>query len=251
MLGQFEYEFFPEEITDELISELGKSTELDREDTRVLAAGFPTRFKTALSKMITEYQIVDHKVPDYFIVASMARFTDDYFSIRAPGVSIIALGNWKEYMAPPSIFEFIQTLVVREAVASVCPALRSSIHLGSKGCICDFNWSLGDARLKVLNGFVCSYCRDALESTGYTTLAAEVEEVLARNWIGNLNAPTSVASILAKLGINLFVTKGLKATWGESVLNTVREDGAKELIKLLFGILLAGLLVYLGLKSST
>jgi hypothetical protein len=245
----FEYEFLPEDIEDELISELNKSTNLDRESTRSLATNFPNRVNSTLSKFINDYEIVDKGLPDYFIVASMAKFTDNYFSMRQPGVSVIALGNWKKSMAPPSIFEFIQTLIIREAVASVCPALRGSMHLGSKGCVCDFSPSLGDARLKVLNAFVCSYCRGAMEATGHKTLADEVEQVLARSWIGDLETPTSLASTLAKFGINLFVTKGLKPTWSESVLNSIREDGVKELIKWLFLVLGGAVLAYWGLKS--
>lgn len=245
----FEYEFLPQWIADELLIELAKSTPINRETTRGIAKAFPGRFKIALSKVIAHYKIVDTQLPNYFIVVSMARFTDNFYNLREPGISVIALGNWKRSMSPPSIFEFIQTLIVREAVSSVCPALRKSIHLGSKACICDFNQELSDVRLKVLNGFVCSYCRRALDGAGQKSLADEVERVLDRSWIGDLSSTTSVASILSKLGVNLFLTKGLVPTWSERFLSAIREDGVTELIKLIFAVVLAGLLIHLGWKT--
>jgi hypothetical protein len=233
-----------------LLDWLAQSCVLDRTATRAKAKNFSARIGKQLDECAADYSLVDKRLPNYFIVVSMARFADNWYNLRESGVSIIGLGNWKRSMAPPTILEFIQTLVVREAVASVCPALRGSVHLGSRGCICDFTSSIEDARLKVLNGFLCSYCREKLEGAGLISLADEVNHVLARKWIGDLRRSTSVASILAKLGVNLFVTKGLSPTWHERVVQTIQEDGSKEIIKLLFAVVLAGLLFYLGWNAK-
>jgi hypothetical protein len=82
-------------------------------------------------------------------------------------------------------------------------------------------------------------------------VADEVERVLSRHWVGDLTTTSSVASTLGKLGVNLFLTKGLVPNWQERILSAAREDGVKELIKLVFGIVLAGLIFYLGWKSGS
>jgi hypothetical protein len=246
----FEYQFVPDVINDTLLTELEKPGQINRENTRKIAQDFPVRFKAALSKPISEYKIQDTKLPDYFVIVSGATFSDEFYIMRAPGISIIALGNWRRSMAPPSIFEFLQTLIVREAVASICPELRSPIHFTSKGCICDFNYSLDDVRLKVLNGFICNYCRDRLKACGYESLPDEAESVLNRAWIGDVTSTASVASTLSKFGVDLFMTKGLVPTWGERLLSAAKEDGAKELIRLIYVLLAAGLIFYLGWQKG-
>ncbi len=108
------------------------------------------------------------------ILITLSCFTKNYYNLREHGLSILALGNWKSWMAPPSIVEFILTLVLREAIISVSPTLQGSVHLGTKGCLCDFSASLEDTKFKVLDGFVCSYCRAALQTDGFAILADEL-----------------------------------------------------------------------------
>jgi hypothetical protein len=56
--------------------------------------------------------------------------------------SLIALGNWKRLMAPPSFIEFVQALLVREAVAVLCPHLHWVRAPRHKGCLIDFTASV-------------------------------------------------------------------------------------------------------------
>jgi hypothetical protein len=246
----FEFEFVPCDVSDSLLSALDVSVELDREEIRKIARDFPARFSRELLSLMTDYSIKDMRLPDYFIVVSMARFEDGYYNLRTNEISVIALGNWKSSMSPPSIIEFIQTLILREALAGICPALQGSQHFGTKACICDFNRDLADVRLKVITGFVCGHCRHVLDAAGHKTVADEVELMLSKDWIGDLSSSASLASTIEKFGVNLFIATGLKPTWKERILSTVREDGFKELIKSLYAILLAGLLFYLGWKAG-
>jgi hypothetical protein len=247
---QFEYEFIPDGISDALLTELAEPAEKNRDKIRAVAKDFPDRFRRRLSETMQEYRIADTRLPNYFVVVSGATFTDGFYNLREPGISVIALGDWQRSMSPPSIIEFIQTLIVREAVSAICPELRRSIHFGSKACICDFNQMLADVRLKVLGGFVCSYCRHALDASGHKFVADEIELVLSKGWIGDLSSSASVASTIAKLGVNLFVTRGLTPTLGERLVGAIRDEGIKELIKLIYGLVLAGMLFYLGWKAG-
>lgn len=153
-------------------------------------------------------------------------------------------------MAPPSIFEFIITLLLRQAASFAAPSLSKSIHLGTKGCLFDFTAELSDARYKALQGYVCSVCRALLKRDGVPHIADEVVGVLSMNWLGKLDDARSPTAIVAKLGYNLFWTQGIRPTWWEAVRGSLRDEGTKELVKLLGGLILAALLIWLGLKTT-
>ncbi len=65
-------------------------------------------------------------------------------------------------MGPPSIIEFFLTLLTECAIGMASKKTGLEVHHATKGCVFDFTARLDDARLSVLNGFVCSSCRDAL-----------------------------------------------------------------------------------------
>jgi hypothetical protein len=179
----------------------------------------------------------------------MARFSDEYYGLKSGGVQVQALGNWERRMAPPSIFEFMITLLLRQAASFSAAAVSKSVHLGTKGCLFDFTPELSDVRYKSLQAHVCTVCRERLGASGGAHVADDLLLALDTRWLGKLDDPYSPASIVAKLGYNLFITQGIKATWGEVVRGSLRDEGTKELVKLMGGLLLAALLLWLGLKG--
>jgi hypothetical protein len=106
-------------------------------------------------------------------------------------------------------------------------------------------------RLKVLTGFICSHCSSALVADGYPKLPVELRRVLRKKWLGRVDVSDSPAAVAAKLGYNLFFTKGLTPTWWEQTRTTLHEEGVKEFIKLVGAVVLAALLLWLGLKKAT
>lgn len=244
----FEYEFLPCDAEDQFIKMLTPDTPMDREKIRPDIAGFLNRYHIYLNQQVKNYRLSEEP-PDYFILITLVKFSDEYYSMRQKGLSVLALGNWEREMSPPSILEFILTFTVRESVASISRSLRGSIHLGTKGCLCDFTFYLEDARFKVLQGYVCSYCRKALETDGYPTLANDLTRILSKQWMGRTSNPSSPAGIISNLGFDLFLTKGLKPTVWESFLSTIQEEGVKELIKLIAAFILAALIVWMGFKQ--
>jgi hypothetical protein len=153
------------------------------------------------------------------------------------------------HMAPPSILEFIVVLLMRQAASFVVPALSKSVHLGTKGCLFDFTSDLEEARYKALQSFVCCPCRSRMQESGAVQLADDVTRVLDFKWLGTTSDPYCPAGIVAKLGYNLFLTKGIQPTFWENILSILRDEATKEIIKLVFAILLAALLLRLGLKE--
>jgi hypothetical protein len=245
----FEFEFLPTDHHDEFMQKLAKQNLVNREEIRADCRPFLERYWPSLQEMITGYRLKDTELPeDHLILVTMACFEDKYYTMRQRGISILALGNWKRWMAPPSIVEFILTLVVREAVSFICPTLRGSVHLGTRGCICDFAGDLGDARIKVLSGFVCQYCRASIEAEGLHSLGDDLIRILKKEWLGNLDDPKVPARIASNLGYNLFITKGIKPTFRETFRNIFQQEFTKQILISLIVIIQTVLTVFLLLR---
>src|SRR5207249_2687268 len=119
-------------------------------------------------------------------------------------------GYWDRHMAPPSLPEAFVKLILRQAVALVSRPFEDNIHLGTKGCLFDFTVLLSEARFKILQGFICSDCRAALSADGQSHLADELMPVLdSTRWLGRSDDPLTPAGVVAKLGYDLFVTRGI------------------------------------------
>jgi hypothetical protein len=226
----FEFELLPTDFDDEFISNLGPDVLRDREDIRGKVPAFFDRTTKRLNGLVTRYKLLEAP-PDRFTIITMSRFDEDYYFMRQGHVGILALGNWEDGMAPPSLFEFIITLLLRQAVAARVEALTRSVHLGTKGCLCDFTASIDEARYKTLQGFLCHFCREALQSSGGEALVRDLELVLGKDWFGTMARPSSVASMTEKLGYNLFVTRGLAPTFWQKIVDTLRDETVKEVAK--------------------
>ncbi len=245
----FEYEFLPPNYSDEFLQKLSNQATANRKEIRAAIPSFLDRYRRSLQAEITDYRIGDAEIPEYFILITLACFNDNYYSLRQESLSILALGNWRHSKVTPSLIEFILTLVVREAVAIVCPPLRGSVHLGTRGCICDFTDNLSDARTKVLSGFVCNYCSGRLEAEGFNQLPHELMHILKKDWLGKPTNPNTPAAIVSNLGYNLFITKGLTTTLGERIKAVLTEEVLKQFIAIIVAILIAYLLLRFGLKQ--
>lgn len=189
--------------------------------------------------------------PSYLIVVSLAKFADNLYSttLHDDGVAILALGNWERYMAPPSLVEFITFLVFRLAIGLIDPQMRQWLHLGTKGCLWDYNPQLSGVRYKVLVGYICNDCFGNIRKGPLTGLADHLGEIMSKGWLWKKDDPQAPAAITAKLGYDLFSTKGPRPNWRESLLDIVQQEGVKELLKWVSALLLAAVLVWLNLKK--
>jgi hypothetical protein len=248
----FEFEFLPLDSNDPFVQSLSSKFEINRNSLKGEIPSFLERHQQFLDELNEGYKLKEMP-PDYFVLVSpLACFSDNFYSTRKNQLSVLALGNWKRYMSPPSLLEFIIALILREAVSAISPSLRGSIHLGTKGCLFDFTPTLGEVRFKVLNGNICAYCSNALSQDNYPELADELRFILGKEWFGKPSEPMSPANITSKLGYDLFTTRGLEATSWEKFVSTLKEEGTKQLITLIGGIIggivLAELLARLSLK---
>jgi hypothetical protein len=242
-----EFEFLPSPEDDPFWKYLQLHVPINRIRAGALASQFKERYKSYWKNEISRTE-ASERVPENIIVISLVNFLDNYYSITVDGISILALGNWKRYMAPPSLLEFILILTIRLAIGLIDPRMRSWRHLGTKGCLWDFNPYLDDVRQKILLGYVCDECRKNLENGVLAPIVPDLTHILSKTWIGNKNDPQSVASICSKLGYDLFIAKGLQPTFHETMISILQQEGLKEIIKWIFAIILAIVLVWIGLK---
>jgi hypothetical protein len=186
-----------------------------------------------------------------YVVVSQLRIENDYFILFGDRVACVALGNWKKRMAPPSIVEFVLTLVVGAVGQLMQSDPDRSNHYGTRGCIFDYADDVGVARYQVLEGHVCADCERLLALDDVDAADLRALKILAsRQWLTKPKGPLSPASMAAALEYNLFMTKGLSPSLAERARALLTEDAPKEVIKLLFALLLAYLLLRFSLKAG-
>jgi hypothetical protein len=242
----FEYQCLPL-ITDPLLSKLASGNILVRSEVHADFGRFSRDYFAYLESEIAAYDLNSSK-PKALILVSRACLDDEYYMTGEDNVSVLALGHWDRVMAPPSLVEFILTLVVSCSIYAL-PNRGDLSHYGTKGCLFDFNADLSNARFMALQGFICSECRLKLQGLGNVDLADDLSAFLSKKWLGQISDPTSPAGIASKLGYDLFATKGLTPRWSEKLLLGLKEDGVKEMIRIVGEVLLALLLIFLGLKE--
>lgn len=242
----FQFEFYPPNPDDELVKILDSRREVSHAAVRRHLPKFADRMHDYLAGWVADYELTEDP-PRRFVVISHCCLDDNYYSTGQDDSSVIAMGHWKRFMAPPSLLEFVQSLLVDEAVSLLCPSLRAG-HLGNKGCVLDFNALLSEVRHKALQGYVCHFCRSRMAADGHPELPSAVSRLLDRTWLGSSTDPRSPAGIAANLGYNLFIAKGARATPAEAFISAFRTEGAKQIVAVLGGIVLAVITFVLGLK---
>jgi hypothetical protein len=244
----FQFEFLPFPNDDSFTAQLQGSTALNRASVEAQMMKFLIRYQLWLEERIEAYRLIDDP-PNHLLVITQASFEDNYYHTSNRHVTILALGNWKRSMAPPSILEFIRTLALRDAVWSVCPEIHSS-HMGTRGCLFDFNATLSDLKQMVFVGIICELCKEKLRDNGHTAVASEVGHLLSRQWLGESSDPASPAGISSKLGHDLFITKGLQPSFVESVRTGLVQEGVKQILGVVAGLALAALIILLGFSAA-
>jgi hypothetical protein len=187
------------------------------------------------------YELEDEP-PDYFHIISEARFRGNYFFTSNGFLSIIALGSWKRQMAPPSILEFIQVLVLQGALLTLGSDLRT--HLGTRGCLMDFDARLPDTRQKILAANICHECAAIISGYGYQRLVEELRPLLSKSWLDDPADPASPAAIISKLKHDLFITKGLEPSLIERARMSLTQEGFK-LIPTIIALVIAAIIISL------
>jgi hypothetical protein len=183
------------------------------------------------------------KNPDSYVVVSLALLEDHHHLWRHGRTSVLALGGWNRSLAPPSLVEVMMTHIVQVAGAA---ATAARPHLGTRGCLFDFNPGLRTARYKVLNSFICRACRDSMSEKQ----EEDLRELLGKYWLGQATNPIAPAGICRKLGYDLYLTKGVRPTFREAAAAQLQGSWVGELLKVAGIVLAAALVLVLGMKGA-
>ena len=242
-----EFELFDVDEDDEFIKELRKSF-VDADKVRNKLDAFSIRLRQQMSVAIENHDLVAEQ-PDQIIVVTGSILTDYHYLIRRNKTTMLALGLWEKSMAPPSLAEFLQLLVLRASYSALEGHVWNTIHFGNRACIFDFTENLENARFMALTGVgVCSECAAALARDGFPDAALEIRKIAGREWRGNREAPGTPANIMERLGYPLFLTKGFEPSLTERLWLLFTDEISKEVAKLIFAVLIAWLLFKAGWK---
>jgi len=242
-----EFELMPPP-PENLLWPLLSGKEVDRDKVETAVGGFRDLYSQHWQDLLA-HSIASEDQTTHLIIISLAKFDDYLYSTVVGSLVILALGNWKRHMAPPSLVEFITFLVLRSAIALIDPEMREWQHLGTKGCLWDYNPYLSGVRYKVLVGYTCDDCSRRIQGGPLAALAVDLDKIMSKEWLWKKDDPQAPAAIAAKLGYDLFSTKGPRPNWRESLLDIARQEGVKELLKWISAFILAAVLVWLNLKK--
>jgi len=244
-----EYELFDVDETDEFVKLLENPASVDgeilvvnAEEARSSLSDFGARIRAQIQSDIVFHDLAVEE-PDQIIVVSGVTLSDYHYLIRRASTTMLALGQWDSFMAPPSLAEFLQLLLLRAPYSALEGYVWNSIHMGNRACIFDFTENLDNTRYMALAGVgVCANCDAALVLDGFPNAPAEIRRIAAREWRGDRSTAGTPANIMARLGYDLFLTKGFQPSFPERLRETFSSDGLKELIKFLYAVLLAWLI---------
>jgi hypothetical protein len=234
----FEFRIVQPDPADGLLLILASEGGVDSEKVVSEGAGFAQRTRQFNKTFAGRYDLqVDEG--SILILLSAARLTDNFYLVSGKSWALIALGGWEREFSPPSIIEYYLTFIIAAVASIVAPRLPD--HHETRGCLCDFNVTLRDARYSVLTGHLCELC------------AAEIRNSSSDSTVklGDEAKPSEIALVVKKLGFDLFRTSGVKPTLKERLLATLEQEGFKNILSTSFQILflfITILLIYLGFK---
>lgn len=219
------------------------------EEFETLIEGFAERQDAHSRSSEEAYGLPKSSATEYAIV-SLARLSNNYYAWGAGRTSLLTLGGWDKSFAPPSLVEYALTLVIRFAAIDAFQGKRDTRHLGSKGCLFDFNPNLETVRFKVLNSFICGDCDAALAQVGGRQVADDLRLLLGKTWLGKADDPLAPAGICRKLGYDLFLTRGIRPGFFQGMILKLQDELPTEGLKFVFAILLGAALTFLGFKAG-
>jgi hypothetical protein len=104
-----------------------------------------------------------------------------------------------------------------------------------------------------LSFYLCDYCKRSLKGQDLGALIPDIEKMLAKEWLGAPTDLSSAAAITSALGHDLFIVKGLRPTFSESIRVTLRQEGVRQILAMsttiVSAVLITVVLVLLGLRT--
>jgi hypothetical protein len=245
--NSFEFSFLPM-LADPLMDCLEAAEPVDQMLIAERMPSFCASYLLFLRAQAEGFGIVANE-PNCIVILTKARLKNRWYFMGGYKWAILALGEWEDVMAPPSVIEFILALLVQIGAITACGEEFPPSHCETKGCLFDFTANLRDAGFKALTGFLCSACADTIRQVQSEELVKDMRVLLGREWLGSSNDPKGAANIARKLGFPLFSTSGLAPSFREKLRSSLEQEGTKVILDMIKAILLAMILLWLGLKK--
>jgi hypothetical protein len=107
-----------------------------------------------------------------------------------------------------------------------------------------------DARYKVIAGTVCPDCEELIRTCASEEVLTALKKLAGRQWLFEPPGPLSPAATAAGLRYDLFATKGVSPGLWERLRAVITEEATKEMLKVIFALILAALALKLSLKTG-
>jgi hypothetical protein len=166
---------------------------------------------------------------DHFITIITNSFNNNYFFNANKKTSVITTDVWDKHFSPPSLFEYLLHCIFTCLIYSQntlnngsLTAQQSEIdicsHTETKGCLADLTRLKKDDKVAISLGYICDEHKEEITTYYGENYLKELEFVIKREWIGNINDKESVAYNLKHIfKFNILKDSGFNKTWLEKV----------------------------------
>lgn len=163
------------------------------------------------------------------IIITQTPISDGFFSLSNNGIGIISIANWSSYFKPVRPFDYLLVGVQRLSLRLACAGSLAS-HYETKGCLWDYCQNQPDARIGLLNGYICEVCNEKLESSVGKDSCASLRRLISNEWVGHSDDKFSPAAILSKIySYDLSRSK----TFNSRIFSRIRDAMPEEMGKVL------------------
>ncbi len=199
-------------------------------------------------------EIETEKTPDYFINIITKRFKENLFFACKGNVAFITTNKWDKHFSPPSLFEYLLHSIIASLLL-MNKKLNLNSHDDTKGCCLDYTFYKMDDKVDISLGYICDSCKRKILKGESKEYLKEIEDILSRKWIGNVEEFESVSHSLKKyFHFDINKDSGFNKGFWESTKEKITVEIIKiivgSIIALLIALLLAFFLYKLGLKGS-
>jgi len=183
--------------------------------------------------------------PDYIINIISAIMGDNLFFICRENICFITTNNWERTFSPPSLFEYLLHCIIA-SLLFMNDKISISSHRDTRGCCFDYTYYKMDDRVDIVLGYICDACKEKILKAVNRDYLKEIEHIISRQWIGELNQSESVAHNLKKF-FNFDINKdsGFNKTAWEKVKEHFYEI-PKGIILLIAGAIIGILITNIG-----
>ncbi len=199
---------------------------------------------------------------DHFISIITNSFSNNFFFNAENKTSVITTDIWNKYFSPPSLFEYLLHCIytcliysqnVPKGIILTDEQLLINIgsHRDTRGCIADFTRQKYDDRIDIVLGYICVEHSKEIETYYGEEYLKQLQLVIDRKWIGNIDDKESVAYKLKNIfKFNINKDSGFNKNWWDKAKDKFYEIPATltgEILKTAMIVLITYFLIKWGL----